>query len=149
MPKKKKVMESVPVKAMSGKQLSAMFLVFLLANSAFVFIANSIFPSHVVLGNHLFSPVIALFYSMLIFTLITVGMVPVVETVSESMKHKLKDMDWMVLYFVINAITLWMVARFALQLGFGISSWFVAVALAVVLDLIQGILSMMVVSKVK
>lgn len=149
MPKKKKVMENSPVKAMTGKQLSAMFLVFLLANSAFVYIANSIFPSNVVLGNHLFPPVLALFYSMLIFTLITVGMVPVIETVSESMKYKLKDMDWMVLYFIINTAALWLVAKFALQLGLGISSWFVAVVLAVVLDLIQGILSMMVVSKVK
>lgn len=46
--------------------------------------------------------------------------------------------EWMASYFVLNFVGVWVVARFANQLGFGISSWVVALVLAVVLDVVQG-----------
>jgi hypothetical protein len=94
------------------------------------------------LGNHLFPALQSLFYSMIVFTLIAVGATPIIEHMADSSGKKLKELDWIMLYFVVNAVGIWVVARFAEQLGLGISSWLVVVALAVVIDIVQG-LSMM------
>jgi hypothetical protein len=146
MAKKKKSASTKAMHMMSAKELGAMFVAWFIGHSAVIYLANSIFPEAVVLGTHFFSPLQSLAYSMVVFTLITVGATPIIEHLAASSKKVLKAMDWIVLYFVINAVALWVVARFAEQLGFGVSSWMVVVALAAVMDLVQGFLVMKVTS---
>jgi hypothetical protein len=128
------------VKTMSAAQLSLTFVAWMIAHSVIFYLANRFFPEAVVLGTHLFSTWQAVLYSSLVFTLITVGSIPVVEMLAAAIKRTLTGMDWMVLYFVINTVGIWIVARFAEQLGLGISSWVVAVVLALVIDAVQGII---------
>lgn len=138
--KKSSVSSSAATKSMSARQLTITFVVWFIAHLAIFFLANRFFPQAVVLGTNIFSPIEALLYSMVVLTLITVGFIPVVEMIASSAKRSMSAMDWMVTYFVINTVAIWLVARFAEQLGMGISSWVVAVVLALVVDAAQGLL---------
>lgn len=130
----------VPTEVMSAQKLSMTFVVWFIGHALVMYLANAFFPDAVVLGTHQFSVYQSLFYSMLVFTLITVGAIPLIEYAAILQKRALSVMDWMVLYFVINTAGIWVVARFAEILGLGISSWLVAVALGLVLDIVQGLL---------
>jgi hypothetical protein len=125
---------------MSARELMITFVVWMLGHSAVLFLANRFFPEAVVLGTHQFSIFQSIFYSMMVFTLITVGSIPIIEYVAVLQNRVLKTMDWMVSFFFINALGIWLVARFAEQLGLGISSWVVAAILALVFDVVQGLL---------
>jgi len=125
---------------MSARVLSVTFITWMIGHSSILYLANALFPSHVVLGTNQFSSLQGLFYSMLVFTLIAVGSIPITEYIAILQKKTLKTMDWMVIFFFVNVVGIWLVARFAEQLGLGISSWLVAVALAVVFDIAQGVL---------
>lgn len=140
VPKKVEETLAVASSTMTAKQLSITFVVWMLAHTTIFFLANRFFPEAVALGTDQFSTWQALLFSMLVLTLITVGFIPLVEMIASSAKRSLSAMDWMVTYFVINTAAIWVVARFAEQLGMGISSWVVAVVLALVIDAVQGLL---------
>jgi hypothetical protein len=142
---------SMPKKAskmnMTTHQLSIMYVAFLIAHALIVYVGSMLFPSSIVLGTNLLSMPMAILYSMVVFTLITVLATPVIENVSAQMNIKLSNMHWMAAYFVVNMVGLWIVARYAELLGLGLSSWMVAAALAVVMDFVQGLLVKSVVMK--
>lgn len=129
-------------KPLTAIQLTKVFVAWLIGHVLVVYLVSQFFPNNVVLGNHLVSPLMGLVYSMVVFTLIAVGALPIVEYVSEVQQKRLSTLDWMILYAVINTVGLWVVARFAEQLGLGLSSWMVAVSLGIVLDFVQGLLIM-------
>ncbi len=133
---------STGMKPLSAQQLTKIFVVWMVGHTLVVWLANYLFPMQVVLGNSALSPMVALVLSMVVFTLIAVGALPVIEYVAEIQKKRLMTMDWMVLYAVINTVGFWVVARFAEQLGLGLGSWLVALALGLVVDMIQGVLIM-------
>ena len=85
----------------------------------------------------------ALLQSMLVFTLIVVGSMPVLEIVSKSLHFKMSDKTWLLAYYVVNGISLWITGRFAELIGLGLSSWMVAVLLGLVLSLLQSLASKM------
>lgn len=132
--------KTVAAQSMTARQLSLTFVVWLIAHSLVFYLANRFYPQAVVLGTNELSALQGLAYSMVVFTLITVGSIPVVEMIAGMQNRVLKAMDWMVIYFVINTAAIWIVARFAEQLGMGISSWIVAVVLGLVIDAVQGLL---------
>lgn len=134
---------------MSLGQLMAVYASWLVVHVVLVYAAAMLFPNMIVLGTHLISPMVGLVYSMAVFTLLTVGSIPVLEGVSGALSMKLKDMHWMVLYMFINFAGLWLVARFAEQLGMGLASWTVAAALALVFNVAQGLTIKTVVQKFK
>lgn len=123
---------------MSFVQLIMLYVVFFIVNSVVILVANTLFPNLVVLGTHLYSPLQALLQSMAVFSLITVAASPLVEMMASSMKWKLSFEHWIVIYAVINALGLWITARFAEMLGLGIASVTTVIVLALVLDVAQG-----------
>lgn len=133
----------------SGKQIGAAFVLFLAANFVILYLANKWWPTHVVLGTHFFSPMVALLYTVLPLTILSVGFVPVVEHVMDTTEWKATDYHWLALSFVVNATALWGLTRFAEWIGMGVSSWMVVAAVAVVLTAVQGMLVMGVVKRVK
>ncbi|MGD9129139.1 MAG: hypothetical protein PVJ09_01460 [Candidatus Woesebacteria bacterium] len=150
MPKKKKgkkIKAAVCTCNLTAKQLTVMFGLFLLVHSVIIYVASMWFKEAVILGTHVFSPIAALVNSMITFTLIVVAATPVIEFISEQLKIKLTCLHWSVLHFFINAGALWLVARFAEQLGMGISSWKVVVVLALVFDLAQALLMKLAINK--
>ncbi len=129
---------SVAMQRLSGKQLGLMFVSFLVIHAAVIYLANRWFPSQVVLGNHFFSPIMALIYSSIAFTLVVTAFVPIAEHIAEAMKTTLTNLHWAVLYMIVNIIGLWSLARVAEWLGMGLQSWVAVVALAAVITFLQG-----------
>ncbi len=124
----------------SFMQLATMFALFSIATALVLYAANLLFPGQVVLGNHLISRNMAILANSLIISLIAVGATPIIEWGRDALNYKLSDSHWMLLYFVIDTLAVWLVARFAEMLGFGIASWVVALGLGFVLDFAQGML---------
>lgn len=127
--------------------LLTLFVSYFLAQSVIVYLGSLFFPNLIVLGTDSISPFMALMYSMFVQALVVIGALPVIETVAKMVSVKMTDMYWMVLYFIINILVLWMVARFAEVLGLGIASWMVVVAVAFVLNAAQGFITTTVMGK--
>ena len=114
------------------------YFILLLVNSFVLALANSWFPQHVVLGTQALTPFSALALSMGALSLINTFAIPFVNQYEKTRKKPLTSKHWMLAYFGLNFTGLWLITRAAEQLGLGITSWVVAVILAVILDLIQG-----------
>ena len=142
-------MSSSEAAAMSITQLSVMYGAFLFANMAVVWLASMLFPNVVVLGTNTINPMAAAFYSMIVLTSILVGATPLIESLISGFRLKVNNLHWMVGYFALNVVGIWVVGRFAEELGMGIASWWVAVALAFVMNAIQGLIVVQGVSKIK
>lgn len=124
--------------ALSGRQLGLMFVLFMIGHSVIIYLASKFFPQQVVLGNHILSSNLALFFSMTIVTLVTVGAAPLIEWKAEYFKKKLTPQTWMLIYLLVNFVALKLAAVWAKNLGMGLSSWVVALVLAVLFTLVQG-----------
>jgi uncharacterized membrane protein YvlD (DUF360 family) len=120
------------------------YIVLFLVNSIVIYLANYIFPQFVALGTATTSKTWAIIQSMGILALVNLLVIPFVREFERRRKKMFTSKEWMILYFLINTVALWIIARFAFYLGFGISSWMVAVGLAIVLDVLQGIAVMQV-----
>ena len=131
---------SMNTKYMSAQQLTVITVLWFIAHSIIIYFANNWYPTAVVLGTHVITPMMGILYSMVVFTLLTVGSIPVIELVAAQMRWRLSNMHWFAAFWAIDAAALWLVARFAEQLGMGISSWVVAVVLGLLMDLVQGVL---------
>jgi len=131
---------------LSAKQVSIMFITFLIVHLSVVFLVNSLFPGLVVLGTHVFSATAGLFVSMVMFTLIPVLLIPFLATscAGSCMDEKKNCLK----LFVVDVFGLWVVARFAEYLGMGIKAWWVALVLAAVISLLQKKLLKYVIFKV-
>lgn len=134
------VVKTVASTSTSISQLTNMFIAFLIGNSVVVYLANMLFPTQVVLGTHLISPMIGLLYSTILMTVAIVAAVPVIEWVVQQWQIKLTDTHWMLLYLILNTVIIWGVARLAEMIGFGIASWVVALILGIIFDVVQGLL---------
>lgn len=125
-----------------GMMLVLTFAALFVVNSLVIYLANNLFPGLVVLGTLAFTPVWAVIHSMLILTLVDTFAIPFVRLYEKSRRKMFSSKEWMVAYFFVNLVGVWGVARFSEQFGLGIKSWFVAAALAVVLDFLQGAVMM-------
>lgn len=125
-----------------GLLLVATYAVLLLTNSLVLAIAHLLFPQHIVLGTATISYIWAMALSMSKLSLIGTFAVPFVREYELRSGKMLTNPQWMFLYFILNTASIWLIARFAHIYGLGISSWIVAVILAIFMDLAQG-MSMM------
>jgi len=126
---------------MSFVQLLSMLVGLFISNSLVTYLAHLIFPTHVVLGTHQIDAWSGLFMAMAILSVVDVGATPVIQLTSDTLNLKLANRDWMILYFVINTVTIWFIGRLAEMVGLGISSWFVAVLLSLVMTGVQTIVA--------
>ena len=76
-------------------------------------------------------------------TLIAVLATPLIEAAAKMQKRVLSTMDWMLAFLVIDFAALWLITRFSAQYGLGVTSWLVVLILAVVLDIVQGMVMML------
>lgn len=126
-----------------GMLLLVTFIVLYIVNSLTLSVAASIFPEQIVLGTMTLSRTWAILLSMGEFSIIATFAVPLIREWELRRGKMLKDMDWMILYFFLNAGVLWVISRFAEQFGLGVASWLVVVALALVFDIVQGLAMML------
>lgn len=121
-----------------GLVLVVTYAVLFVVNGLVLLLANSLFPQQVVLGTQFITRGWAVIHSMGTLALINTFAIPFFREYEKSRGKMLTSQEWMVGYFVLNFVGVWVIARFANQLGFGISSWMVALVLAAVLDVVQG-----------
>ena len=100
------------------------------------------FPNAIVLGNEFITKGWAIIHSMGTLALINTFAIPVIRQIEIKKGRMLTPKEWMIKYFIINFVGVWGLARFSFELGMGISSWVVALFLAVILDVFQGIAMM-------
>lgn len=136
------------VKKETGIMLPITFDVLFVVSAAVIYVASMMFPNQVVLGTLYITPLWAIIYSMTFLTLLNTFLLPVIREYENYRGKMFSDKDWMATYFVVNFVGVWVITRFAEQIGFGVSSWIVVLLLAVVLDAVQGV-AMMLVEKVR
>lgn len=120
------------------------YFVLFTVNSLIVYLASVFFPNQVVLGTQHITVGWALIHAVGTLALINTFAIPFIREYEKKKGRMLTPKEWMIDYFFINLVGVWVIARFAEQLGFGISSWIVAVVLAVFLDAAQGVAMMQV-----
>ncbi|MBI3282615.1 hypothetical protein HYZ70_00890 [Candidatus Curtissbacteria bacterium] len=105
-------------------------LAFWVVNTAVLLISSFIFGNNVVLGNDKVSAPMAAVISGGIITAFGYLVPPVVARSG----YKIKNENlWGGIYFVANALVVWVVKRFALLLGLGVASIFYVILVAVLL----------------
>jgi len=106
------------------------YFVFFVVNSLVICLANSISPDQVVLGTLHITKTWAIIHSMGTLALVNLFAVPA-KTVTNK--------EWMIRYSLINLLSIWIITRFADELGLGVASWPIILILALILSLVQGI----------
>lgn len=119
-------------------ELVRLFRVWFLAQSVVLAVLGLLFPDFIVLGTQSISPFFAVMYSMFVLTLFAVGAVPLIELLQDSKHQKLGTTEWMLLYIAVNSSGLWLISRYASQLGLGLSSWIVAAVVGILFSFVQG-----------
>lgn len=127
-----------------GMMLVLTYFILFTVNSLVVYLASVFLPGNVVLGTQHITTGWALIHSMGTLALVNTFAIPFIREYENRRGRMLSNLEWMVDYFLINLVGVWVLARFAEQLGFGIRSWVVALFLAIVLDLAQGMVMMQV-----
>jgi hypothetical protein len=122
----------------ANARVFVMMVIFWFVNAVVLGVTAQVFPSSVIFGNEFVPAWMSLSVVSLVLSVLCVALMPVFEKVAKQEHIKLKTAHWMVLYYVVNTILIWMLARLAGILGFGIVSWHVAILLGFVLDFAQG-----------
>lgn len=122
----------------TGMILVKTFGLLLGVNSAVLYLAHLLFPNEVVLGTLNIPMWWAVVESMGILALIGTFAVPFIREYEYKSGKMFTNKQWMGTYLVLNFVGVWVIARMAEFVGLGISSWVVALVLAIVLDAAQG-----------
>lgn len=136
------------IQAKAGVMAVLSFITLFVTNATLLYFANVIAPKYVVLGTFALTPFWALILTSTKLTIIDVLVMLLVPYKEWKTKKDLTPAHWMSLYAIVNVVSLYLVSRFAEIYGFGVSSFGVIIILAVVMDLVQGMV-MMQLGKVK
>lgn len=103
-------------------------------NVALLYLAMLLLPTGYALGNNIFTPVQAAVFVAFVWNYVLWN----AESEIKRMEIKLANPAAMMgLYLALNFATLWVLARFAVLTGFGISSWMHVLGLAFVGNFVQ------------
>jgi hypothetical protein len=142
MPKKSKPLK--PPKSNPGMVMVVTFFILLVVNTLIVYAASWYFPKYVVLGTSTMNPTWAVIHSMGFLALIDTFALPFIREIEKFKGRMLTSGEWMLKYFLLNFAGIWIITRFSEQFGLGIAAWWVALVLAAVLDVVQGLVMMQV-----
>lgn len=138
----RKVTMAKKVTAHTGSMYTKNFFILFVTNSLLVFLMHSFFPKNIVLGTEHITLNWALFHAVGTLTVINTLAIPIVHEFENARGKMFDSKEWTATYLILNFVGLWVISRFAEQLGLGISSWKVVLAMAIVLDIVQGIVMM-------
>lgn len=125
-----------------GLVLVISYFLLLTVNSIVIWLANLLIPNLVVLGTWHIPYGWAILHSMGTLALINTFAIPFVREMERVNGKMFTSTQWMIFYFLLNFAGIWLISRFADQFGLGISSWLIAVGLAIVVDVVQGMAMM-------
>lgn len=129
-------------KSNPNAHMSIVFLLLWLVNALVIALAHFVMPHQIVLGTISISLFAALVLSSGILAWFATVTLPLFTEIEIRNKMILTPQHWMIGYLVLNAISVWILARFADIVGLGISSWVFVLLLAAVLDVVQGMTMM-------
>ena len=110
------------------------FLSFWVVDVVVLLVASLIFKNNVVLGNDKVSTALAAVVCGFIITVL----ITLVDPAVKKSDFKVKNENlWAVIYFVVNALGIWVLKRFALMIGLGVSNLFFVAILALILTVAQ------------
>jgi len=130
------------VQAGTGINLVFSFVFILAANYVILLLSHWLFPEAIVFGTHTMSPEWSLLLIAEKLALISTFAIPYVAYQEWKRNSDYSPKEWMTTYFFVNAASVWLLSRFASNLGFGISSFWVAIFLGAALDWAQGMAMM-------
>jgi hypothetical protein len=143
---KQKVAERAVEKSNPNMMMVISYVTVTVVSAVVIYLANMLFPDHIVLGTMSISMMWAVMLSAGKLGLITTLAMPFFTEFEIQRKKILSPMEFLIGFFVVNFAGLWFITRFAEIFGLGVSSWMVLIALAAVVDFAQG-MAMMVVPK--
>lgn len=113
------------------------FLALWVVNALLLYLANMLLPSNFELGNSMLSPLQATAIASFIWNWVLWH----TETYLKDFDIKLKDpLSMMSAYFLVNFASIWIIARFAVITGVGISSYLYVLLLAALANFVQFVL---------
>lgn len=107
-----------------------------LINTALILGANSLFPQNYVLGNAVIPPVYAALFTGFLLTVLCRAAKPVATKLKAQEKGRYV---MFLIYFGVNTISIWVLARVSFLTGFGISAFYFAIFLGLATDLGQWV----------
>lgn len=113
------------------------FFILFIVSAVVVLLAEALFPQAVVLGTSHINTSWVIIHSIATLALIEIFAIPFARIYENKTGRMLTHKDWLIYFFFVNFISIWIITRMPEQLGFGISSWFVAFLLSIVLDVVQ------------
>lgn len=127
-----------------GMMFFISFVIVAILNYLVIWVANMWFPMNVVLGTVSLSAgwAAALFSGTL--SLLTVLFLPFMTMWEQRMKRNFAPHEMMLVYLVFNFVSVWLITRKSEVFGVGVTSWLVVLGLALVLDILQGMVMMQV-----
>lgn len=126
------------------KKMLNLLVVIGIVNAVILYIASLFFPAYVVIGNEFMESWIALIFTAFLLTVIIALTKPVMRIAKLKVKG---DIAINISYGITNIVGLWVLARFAKFVGFGVSSFIIVVVLGVSLTLVQYVVWKMLVGK--
>lgn len=137
------------VQAQHGVMMILTFVTLYVVNSLVLHLGNMLFPTQIVLGTASISHWWSMYHSMFALTVIDTFVMPLVTLYEWKNKTSFTPKQWMLTYLVVNFVALWVISRYADNLGLGFSSWIVVLLFAGALDLVQGAAMMLLGEKSK
>lgn len=125
-----------------GIVLVSSYIALFFVNAVVIWLAHGFFPDHIVLGTISLTALWAVILTSGKLSLLNTFAIPFIREYEIRRKKMFSPTDWMIFYFFLNFGGVWLITRFPNQFGTGIKTWFVAVVLAVVLDIFQGVVMM-------
>lgn len=122
----------------TGIILVKSFFALLAVNVLVIALANKLFPESVVLGTHALNVFWVLVHVGSTLAIIDTLTIPLIHEYENMRGKMLSGWEWMMKYFAINFVAIWLITRFSEQFGMGISAWWWAAILALVIDVLQG-----------
>lgn len=110
------------------------FLIFWALDSALLYLAAMFFPAYYVLGNSYFNMALSAVVAGGVWTVIVWNSMPLTKKLGIKATDMVKNI---LFWLVVNFVALWVIARFSLMLGFGVTSFVWVFALAFVANILQ------------
>ena len=123
----------------TGIMLVINFFIIFAVNSLVLYFANLLFPTQIVLGNQSVTYGWSFIHNMATLAILNIFLIPLIREYENKIGKMIESICWIKTYFIANFIGLWILGRFANELGMGLSSWTIALFLALALSIAQKI----------
>ena len=120
------------------------FVVVAIVSAIMIAVANMLFPQQLVLGTYSVPATWAIVLCGSAVSLLTLLAMPFIREWEMRRGKDASPAEMFAVYFAVNLVAVWLLTRKSEIFGMGVSSWVVVVGLAVVLDIVQGIVMMQV-----